>query len=99
MYPGLGASPTDIYSQSPQATGALLTWNASALGCTTAEYAFYVQKPGSTFKVLQSYGAATNAVWNTAGLPRGIYKVKVLTRRAGSTAPFDVYAISTYELV
>jgi hypothetical protein len=97
----VGGSVTDIYTQSPQATGTLLSWHASALGCTAAEYAFYFQGPGpsSAYKLMKPYGAGADAQWVTAGLPRGTYKVKVLARRANSTSAYDVFAISSYELV
>lgn len=91
---------TDIYSQSPQATGSQLVWNAAAVGCdATPEYAFYVQAPGSSYRLVRSYNSLANVSWNTAGLPLGIYHVKVLARNVGSTAPFEVFAISAYELI
>jgi hypothetical protein len=102
MNPALvGGSVTDLYSQSPQATGTLLSWHASALGCSAAEYAFYFQGPGpsSAYQLLKPYSAGADAQWVTAGLPRGTYKVKVLARRANSTSAYDVFAISSYELV
>ena len=95
-----GWTTNNILSQSPQPAGIMVDWSAASTCDNSPEYAFYVQRPGSTtFSVLRSYGASATLAWNTAGLPRGNYKVKVLVRNQGSTTPFDVFAISAYELV
>jgi streptogramin lyase len=97
MYPTNLGTVNDITSQSPQPAGTQLTWHVVAPGCG-AEFQFYVQRPGGSYAVAQPYSATATLAWNTAGLPRGTYNVKVLVRRAGKIA-HENFATSTYELV
>jgi hypothetical protein len=97
MYPTNQGTVNDITSQSPQPAGTQLTWHTVAAGCA-AEFQFYVQRPGGSYVLAQAFSATATLAWNTAGLPRGTYNVKVLVRRAGKIA-HENFAISTYELV
>jgi hypothetical protein len=97
IYPtNLGAG-NDISSQSPQPAGTPLTWHVQVGPCS-AELQFYVQRPGGSYTLVQAYSANAILDWNTAGLPRGTYNVKVLVRRPGKIA-YENFAISSYELV
>jgi streptogramin lyase len=99
LWPTHGAAVNDITSQPPQPTGLTIVWSATASGCGTAEYKFYVAAPGSTYFIaMQAYSASATFSWNTAGLPAGTYRILVLARLAGSSNSYDVYVISTYEL-
>jgi hypothetical protein len=97
-----GWTTNNIQSQSPQPAGIVVDWSAASTCDNAPEYSFYVQKPGSTtFVVLHSYSPSATFSWNTAGLPRGLYNVKVLVRNQGSapSVPYDTFAISAYELI
>jgi len=71
----LTASPA-----SPQPAGTAVTLTASATGCSTPEYQFWVQPPGGAWTVLQSYGGNT-APWSTTGLADGTYNLDVWARQ------------------
>ena len=99
MFPTNRSLVNDTSSQSPQPAGTVVVWNALALGCPQPEYQFTVQGPGSYSRIFRFYGPAATASWNTAGLPRGTYTIEVLARVVGSVAPYDVVAVSSYEVV
>jgi streptogramin lyase len=101
LFPSNTTSANDITSQSPQPSGVTLTWHASAGGCSGTEYQFYIQLLGSPapFILAQPFSSTATTLINTSGLPAGIYHVLVLARRVGFTGTFEVYAVSSYELV
>ena len=82
---------------SPQAAGVALTFGASASRCTGGQFEYWVLAPAGVWTVKQAY-SSQSWTWSTAGEGPGIYQVGVWSRQAGSTAPFDAYFISTYQL-
>jgi hypothetical protein len=80
---------------SPQVAGTRVTLTASASGCATAEYQFFVQAPtaGATAQPLTSgYSSSASAAWTTTGLPAGVWQISVRARAAGSTAQSEASA-------
>ena len=82
---------------SPQATGATVTFTATATGCATPEFKFFLQPPGASWTAQTAFGANTWA-WNTTGLAPGIYGVGVWARQSGSGAAYESYWLGTYTL-
>src|SRR5439155_5886526 len=63
---------------SPQAAGTTVTITASASGCPSPRYEFWIQTPGSsTWTIAQAYSGSATFSWTTAGLPPGIYRYSV----------------------
>ena len=85
---------------SPQTPGPTVTFNATALGCSTPNYRFFVESPGGTFVMVQDYPSLTGSyAWHTAGLVPGPYQIGVWARQAGSTVSYQAFAIITFQLV
>jgi hypothetical protein len=82
-----------------QPAGTAITWHASAAGCGSAEYKFYIAASSSSFTAVQGYSTTATVAWQTAGLPAGVYRIRVLARVIGSSSAYDVYADSRYEIV
>ncbi len=94
--PATGVSLTAA-PPSPQHSGALVTFNASASGPSGSfEYQFLLSVGGGAPTVVQSYNASPFWVWNTAGLADGTYGVTVQARTTGSTAPFEATSTVSY---
>jgi hypothetical protein len=71
---------------SPQLTGTTVVISATASGCATPLYQFWLLPPGSTtWQVAQAYSRATTYTWNTAGQATGTYLYSVWVRDSGST--------------
>jgi len=71
---------------SPQAPGASVTFSASASGCPNPVYEFWVQAPGGPWTILQGFGPAGSASWNTTGLATGTYSFDAWVKQSGSGA-------------
>jgi hypothetical protein len=82
----MSASPA-----SPQQAGTLVTFTATATGCDTPTYEFWLLPPGGAWQVLQAYGASNSANWNTAGLLDGTYQLDVWVRESGSGADWEAH--------
>src|SRR6266566_4258375 len=76
---------------SPQTSGTAITITASASGCPSARYEFWIQAPGGSWTIVQAYSATATFNWNTTGLPPGTYKYSVWVRDASSGASYDTY--------
>jgi hypothetical protein len=92
-----GCTSTDVSPNlpAPQAAGVAIAFVASATGCTSAQYEYWLLAPGGAWGMKQGYGSA-GWTWNTAGLAPGTYQVGVWARQSGSAASYDTYAIVTY---
>ena len=99
LWPTKGSPANTIASQPPEPVGITVTWQASAGGCGSTQYQFYVAAPWSSFNLIASYSTTPSFAWNTAGLPTGNYRIEVLARQQSSASAMEVLAISTYELV
>ncbi len=82
---------------SPQSPGTTATFTATATGCGTSQYEFFLQPPGGSWTAQTTYGGAIWA-WNTSGLAAGIYGVGVWARSVGSGASYEAYWLGTYTL-
>jgi len=80
---------------SPQGSGTAITFTASASGCPSARYEFWIQAPGGSWAIVQAYSASATFNWNTTGLPAGTYRYSVWVRDASSASSYDVYVPGT----
>ena len=76
---------------SPQAHGTTVAFSASASGCPSPRYQFWVLAPGGAWTIAQSYSSSATFDWITTGLPAGIYHYSVWVRDATSGASYDAY--------
>jgi hypothetical protein len=84
---------------SPQAPGANITFTATALGCASPNYRFFIAPPSTgVFAEVQPFGGANTYLWHTAGLPPGPYQVGVWARQSSSTATYEAFAFITFQL-
>ncbi|HKW59009.1 MAG TPA: glycoside hydrolase family 18 protein [Candidatus Dormibacteraeota bacterium] len=83
----IGAALTTAPS-SPEPPGAVMHLTATASGCTSPTYEFWVQYPNGTWSMRRSWGGPTWD-WNTAGLPLGDYTVHVWANQSGD--PLGTY--------
>lgn len=93
---GACASPA-LTSSAPQAPGTTVTFTASAAGCTTPEFKFFLQQPSGTWVASTPYGVATWTL-DTNGWLGGVYGVGVWARQQGSTAAYETYWLGTFTL-
>src|SRR5919109_2435333 len=83
---------------SPQAPGTSVTFTATATGCTSPSYEFWLQPPGGSWAVVQAYSTTNSWTWTTTGLATGTYNQSVRARDATSTAAYDTNLAATYVL-
>jgi len=83
-----------------------VTVTASAAGCSSPVYEFWLQSPGGTWSMVQSYSASPVFKWVTAGKAKGTYRFSVWARDASSpgysgTPPYtyDAFNAFAYSLV
>ena len=82
---------------SPQAAGTPVTFTATASGCTTPQFKYWILPPGGSWTVARDWGPAVFA-WTTTGLAAGTYRVTVYARATGSTADYEAYGAGSYDL-
>jgi len=82
---------------SPQALGTVVTFTATATGCSEPVFLFYIRRPNGTWYIARNYGASTFA-WNTAGQTAGAYSVDVWIRQNGSGASYETVSLIAYTL-
>ena len=71
---------------SPQASGTTVTFTASATGCSSPLYQFWILPPGSTtWQIKQAYSSMATFNWNTTGQAAGSYLYTVWARDSSST--------------
>src|SRR5207248_1580602 len=81
----------------PQAPGSVVTWSATAGGCQSPQFRYWLLAPGGRWTMQRDY-RATGWTWNTAGLQAGTYQIGVWARQPGSANGYDAYAITTFTL-
>src|SRR5439155_789309 len=74
---------------SPQTVGTTVLWTASASGCSSPQYLFYVRTAG-VWAIAQNWSTSATFSWNTTGLAAGDYLVEVDARN-GSSGSFQSY--------
>jgi thermitase len=92
---GVTATPSPA---SPQEPGATVSFDAVAEGCSEAEYRFWLLAPGSGWQMVQDWSSSASWAWDTTGLAPGSYLVSVWVRAVGSTASYEAYVETPYEL-
>jgi hypothetical protein len=84
---------------SPQAVGTSITLTASSSGCPTPVYKFWVQYPDGTWHLLRDFSPTAAFVWNTMGLAKGTYTVRVWANNQGAaTNTWESYGSAIYTL-
>jgi hypothetical protein len=81
-----------------QLPGATVSVAASAAGCGSPQFQFWLLSPTGGWSVTQAYSPTASWTWNTAGLPAGTYQVGVWARQSGSAASYDAWLVGTYQL-
>ncbi len=72
---------------SPQAPGASLQFDATAQGCTSPEYRFWLRDSFGQWQVVQEWGAGPAWIWDTTGLASGAYLISVWTAPPAAAPP------------
>jgi hypothetical protein len=82
----LACTATSFTAQppSPSSIGTTVDLTASATGCASAEFKWWVLPPGGSWTVLREWGGNTFS-WNTTGLAGGTYQLSLWARVIGST--------------
>jgi len=83
---------------SPRAPGSVITFTATALGCDTPNYKFFIAPPGGAFTEVQPYSSTNTLFWNTDGSGPGPWQIGVWARQAGSTKSYEAFAFITFQL-
>jgi IPT/TIG domain/Cysteine-rich secretory protein family len=83
----------------PQPAGTQVTLTGTAIGCSSAQYEFWLLPAGSTtWIVLQGYSTSNTFTWNSTGALGGTEHLGVWARYAGSAAAYDTYASIPYSI-
>jgi hypothetical protein len=85
---------------SPQVHGAVITFTATATGCSYPEYQFFLQAPGTNagWTLVRAYGGPTWS-WSTAGVASvGPYQIDVWARAVGTGVSEQAYSLMSYNL-
>ena len=80
---------------SPQAPGTAVTFTATASGCPTPTYQFWLLAPGGSWTVVQPYSSSNRWTWSTTGLAGGTYQLNTYARQSGSSATYEAYLSPT----
>jgi hypothetical protein len=84
---------------SPQAAGTPVTITASASGCPSPRYEFWMLGQGATtWQLVQGYSASASYNWNSTGSLAGTTLFSVWIRDASSTAAYDAYGNTPYTI-
>jgi len=91
------AATLSTATASPQAPGAMITFNATATRCPGAQFRFWMIPHGGVWTMQRDYGVAS-WLWNTTGLAPGVYELGVWARQPGSTSAYDAYGFTTFAI-
>jgi hypothetical protein len=71
------------------AAGSTVTVTASAPGCPSPQYEFWILYPGaSLYTLVQPYGSSATLSWNTTGLAKGTYRINVWVKDSSSAGVY-----------
>src|SRR5207237_222981 len=62
---------------SPQPAGSSVAITATAGGCTSPQYQFWVRPKAGSWALVQDYNSNSSFTWNTIGLASGAYYIEV----------------------
>jgi trimeric autotransporter adhesin len=84
----------------PQTTGTSITLTATATACTHPEFEFFVQPPNGAWTPVTGMltWPQNTFTWTTTGANPGVWGIGVWARHSGSTARYEVYDLSTFQL-
>jgi hypothetical protein len=83
----------------PQKPGTMIVLTGAATCQGTPQYRFWIHKPDNTVGVVQDWSGTSTYSWSTAGLPYGLYGLRVDVRNTGATiATYETVALQTYSL-
>jgi len=74
------------------AQGTPVTFTASAVGCATPAYEWWIQDPSGKWYWMTFYSTSATWTWNTTGWPKGTYTIHVWANQSGGD-------MSTYQTV
>ena len=88
----------------PAASGTPITITATASGCPSPLYEFWMRAPGGSWTMVRSYSSNGVLPWSTTGLPAGTYYFSVWARDVSSpgttgAAPYRYDAYWTFSYV
>ena len=83
---------------SPQPAGTAVVVTASASGCTTPQYAFWLRSPDGTWTRQRNYGSSATWTWDTSTFAPGAYEIGVWARQVTSGNTYDAYAFKGFQL-
>jgi hypothetical protein len=86
---------------SPQPPNTTVTFTAIKTGCSNVMYQWWLNKAGVWALVPgHDYAHSTDTfIWDTTGLPSGLYQIGLWAKQAGSLKKFDAFADITYTIV
>jgi hypothetical protein len=95
-----GCTSASLAPASPtQEAASTVQFTASASGCGSPLYEYWVQYLDASWHMLRAYSSDPTWAWSTAGLAPGVYAVHVWTIQNGeSTSTLDAWAGSTVTL-
>lgn len=82
----------------PVGTPVTVTASATCDGGDTKTYKFYLYTPGSGWSMVQDWSTSNTYNWTTTGLTGGTYYFQAWARAQGSTATYEAYAGTSYQL-
>lgn len=92
------SSATLSPTSGPLTRGPSVTLTATALGCVTPVYEYWLQYPNGAWHMLRSFDA-NPWTWNTSAFPKGTYTVHVWANTSGAaTATWQTYASGVFSL-
>jgi phosphatidylinositol-3-phosphatase len=81
------------------AVGISVAFTASASGCTSPQYEFWLQTTDGAWHKMRGFSATTTWTWSSTGYARGTYHLHVWANTSGAyTGSFQVYGASTISL-
>jgi len=85
---------------SPRVAGTQITFSAAATdGNAASEFQFWLKDTSGNYSLVQPFSAAASWLWNTSGLPPGVYSVAAQARTPGSSPPNGFHAEAVTDFV
>ena len=93
-----GATAT-VSPASVSTPGQTVTFNATASGCTSPLYEFWLEDPSGNWSMKQPFSTNSSWAWNTTGYPGGTYTMHAWANQAGTDLSlYQVFAEIKYVL-
>ena len=79
--------------------GSTINFTASASGCSTPVFEYWIQDPKGTWTIKRSFSTTPTFAWDTTGLVPGTYTVHAwVNQRGDSTSTFETFGSTTVTL-